>query len=243
MGLYLAREAGVSVKGITLSDQQLSIANERAAQMGLQNKAKFELVDYRDETEKFDRIVSVGMFEHVGIANYDTFFAQAYNLLKDDGVMLLHTIGRMDGPGPTSPWISKYIFPGGYSPALSEVMESIERQKLFVTDVEIWRLHYAKTLQEWRRRFHQDWNKARDLQGERFCRMWDFYLAACQASFEYDSSVVFQIQLTKRRDAVPLTRDYIEKWKKDHPVSVEKSSVHYLSSHPSREFKKKSFSG
>ncbi len=209
LALYLAEHCGARVTGATLSEEQLGVARATARQQGLAGRAEFRLQDYRAVTETFDRIVSVGMFEHVGAGYYDTFFRKVSELLTDDGVMLLHSIGRVDGPGSTNPWAAKYIFPGGYAPALSEVMASIERCRLVVTDIEILRLHYAETLQAWRARFLARREAAKQLYDERFCRMWEFYLASAEASFRYDGLVVFQIQLAKRQEAVPLTRDYI----------------------------------
>jgi cyclopropane-fatty-acyl-phospholipid synthase len=209
LGLDLARQGNANVLGITLSTEQLAVANERAVAAGLADKCRFELRDYRAVEGQFDRIVSVGMFEHVGIQFYDTFFAKLRDLLAPDGIALLHTIGRADGPGATPPWISKYIFPGGYAPALSEIMASVERCGLYTTDVEVWRLHYAETLKEWRARFEKNRAKAAALYDERFCRMWEFYLAGAEMAFRYDRQVVFQIQLARRIDAVPITRDYI----------------------------------
>jgi cyclopropane-fatty-acyl-phospholipid synthase len=159
----------------------------------------------------FDRIVSVGMFEHVGIDHFDAFFATVRDRLADDGVALLHTIGRVEGPGVTDPWIRKYIFPGGYVPALSEVVSAIEKAGLWVTDVEVLRLHYAETLRHWRRRFSANRDKVQALYDERFCRMWEFYLAASEISFRYMKNTVFQIQIAKRQEAVPLTRDYLDR--------------------------------
>ena len=209
LSLELARETGAKVLGVTLSTEQLALANQRAAAAGLAERCRFELKDYRDLEGPFDRIVSVGMFEHVGVRYFDTFFRKMHDLLAADGVVLLHTIGRTDGPGATNPWIAKYIFPGGYVPALSEVMGAIERSGLFVTDVEILRLHYAETLKEWRARFLKNWAKAAALYDERFCRMWEFYLAAAEMTFRYDRQAVFQIQLSKRIETLPMTRDYM----------------------------------
>jgi len=209
LGLDLAREAQAKVLGVTLSTEQLAVANQRAAAAGLSERCRFELKDYRDLDGPFDRIVSVGMFEHVGVRYYETFFRKLHQLLAPDGVALLHTIGRTDGPGATNPWITKYIFPGGYTPALSEVMAVIERSGLYVTDVEVLRLHYAETLKEWRARFAKNWAKAAALYDERFCRMWEFYLAAAEMTFRYDRQVVFQIQLSKRIETLPMTRDYM----------------------------------
>ena len=209
LGLELAREARANVLGVTLSTEQLALANQRVAAAGLSERCRFALKDYRDLDGPFDRIVSVGMFEHVGVRYYDTFFRKLHQLLAPDGVALLHTIGRTDGPGATNPWIAKYIFPGGYVPALSEVASAIERSGLYVTDVEILRLHYAETLKEWRTRFLKNWAKAAALYDEKFCRMWEFYLAAAEMTFRYDREVVFQIQLSKRIETLPMTRDYM----------------------------------
>ena len=209
LDLYLASRCGAHVSGITLSYEQLDVARKRAADAGLSPHANFRIQDYRSLTESFDRIVSVGMFEHVGVGYYDAYFSKAAALLANDGVMLLHSIGRMDGPGTTNPWINKYIFPGGYAPALSEVLTAIERAGLVVTDVEILRLHYAETLRCWRERFLQRRDDARALYDEPFCRMWEFYLAASEVAFRHSGLMVFQIQLARHQDAVPLTRDYI----------------------------------
>ncbi|PVE22241.1 SAM-dependent methyltransferase [Microvirga sp. KLBC 81] len=210
MGLYLAQVAGAgSVKGVTLSEEQLEVSRKRAATAGLAERVKFELQDYRATTGSFDRIVSVGMFEHVGPASYDDYFETCRKLLKDDGVMLLHTIGRSGTPYPVNAWIARYIFPGGHLPVLSEMMPAIERAGLVVTDIEILRLHYAYTLQAWRERFLAQRDEALKLYDERFCRMWECYLAMSESAFRWQDAVVFQIQLAKRNDAVPLTRDYI----------------------------------
>ena len=209
MGLYLAHHTGARVVGVTLSQEQHAIAARRAAEAGLGARADFRLKDYRDVEGTFERIVSVGMFEHVGLAHFDEFFAHVRRLLTDDGVMLLHAIGRSSGPGYTNPWVEKYIFPGGYIPAVSEVLEAIEAHQLFVTDIELLRLHYADTLKLWRERFNARRDEARALYDERFCRMWDFYLAGAEAAFRVGGNMVFQIQITKRQDIVPRTRDYI----------------------------------
>jgi cyclopropane-fatty-acyl-phospholipid synthase len=209
MGLYLAETTGADVTGVTLSQEQHAIANERAAEKGLTDRARFKLQDYRDVSGRFDRIVSVGMFEHVGVNHYDTFFRKSAQLLKDDGVMMLHAIGRSEGPGITNPWISKYIFPGGYIPALSEVLPRIEKAGLLVTDIEILRLHYAETLKAWRERFLAHREEVERIYDERFERMWEFYLASSEMSFREQNMMVFQIQLTKRQGIVPMTRDYI----------------------------------
>jgi len=209
MAIYLAGVAGAKVTGVTLSEKQFAVASERARRSEFAERLDFRLQDYRDVGESFDRIVSVGMFEHVGAPNYDEFFGAVRRRLKDDGVMLLHSIGRNSVPGATNPWIRKYIFPGGYIPSLSEVLPATERAGLFVTDIEILRLHYADTLRAWRERFMANWSEAARVYGERFCRMWEFYLAGSETSFRVDGHMVFQIQLAKRQDAVPLTRDYI----------------------------------
>jgi cyclopropane-fatty-acyl-phospholipid synthase len=207
--LYLAEHTGADVTGLTLSQEQHAIANERAAEKNLAGRAGFLLQDYRDAQGPFERIVSVGMFEHVGVNHYETFFRKSAQLLARDGVMLLHSIGRSQGPSRTSPWISKYIFPGGYIPSLSEVLPAIERSGLLVTDIEILRLHYAETLKAWRERFLAHRAQVERIYDERFERMWEFYLAASEMSFREQGLMVFQIQMTKRQGVVPMTRDYI----------------------------------
>tara|TARA_R110002124_G_scaffold27108_3_gene96957 strand:- start:3884 stop:5116 length:1233 start_codon:yes stop_codon:yes gene_type:complete len=209
LGLYLAGEHGAEVTGVTLSREQHRIAEQRAEATGLANLARFRLEDYRKVSGRFDRIVSVGMFEHVGVPHYKEFFDVLGERLSDDGVALLHTIGRADGPGATNPWIAKYIFPGGYSPALSEVLAVIEKSGLYVTDIEVWRLHYADTLRIWRERFEANLDEVLKIYDERFCRMWRFYLIASEMAFRHNGHVVFQIQIAKKQDAVPLTRDYL----------------------------------
>lgn len=209
LGLYLADMTGAKVTGVTLSEEQLGVANARAGEQGLSDRAEFRLQDYRDTPGPFDRIVSVGMFEHVGVDYYDTYFKRCAELLTNDGVMVLHSIGRPEGPGITNPWIAKYIFPGGYIPALSEVLPAIERAGLLVADIEILRLHYAETLKAWRERFLARREEAAKLYDERFVRMWEFYLAASEMSFRKQNVMVFQIQLSKRQESVPLTRDYL----------------------------------
>jgi cyclopropane-fatty-acyl-phospholipid synthase len=209
LGLYLAEMTGATVTGVTLSTEQLQVSNARAAEKNLARSAKFFLEDYRDIPGPFDRIVSVGMFEHVGVDFYETYFRRCAELLTDDGVMMLHSIGRSDGPDVTNPWIAKYIFPGGYIPALSEVMPAIERAGLLVCDIEILRLHYAETLKAWRERFMARREEAVRLYDERFARMWEFYLASSEMAFRKQNMMNFQIQLTKRQGVVPMTRDYI----------------------------------
>lgn len=209
MALYLARHCGADVTGVTLSTEQLALAEGRAENEGLASRVRFRLEDYRDTQGPFDRVVSVGMFEHVGSAHYDAFFAKLAALLTEDGVALLHTIGRPDGPGATNAWISKYIFPGGYIPSLSEIAASAEKAGLFITDVEILRMHYAETLKAWRERFMARRDEAKALYDERFCRMWEFYLSISELSFRIEGECVFQIQFARRHDIVPITRNYI----------------------------------
>ncbi|MEX0591694.1 MAG: cyclopropane-fatty-acyl-phospholipid synthase family protein [Xanthobacteraceae bacterium] len=209
LGLYLAEVTGARVLGVTLSEEQLATATTRAAERKLSPRVKFRLEDYRDVEGRFDRVVSVGMFEHVGVTHYDRFFRKLRDLLNEDGVALLHSIGRSGPPTSTATFISKYIFPGGYIPALSEVLPAIQRSGLVVTDVEILRLHYAETLKAWRARFLARREEVLRLYDERFYRMWEFYLASSEMSFRHRGLIVFQIQLARRQDAVPLTRDYI----------------------------------
>jgi len=210
LGLTLAKEGGVAVDGVTLSTEQLATAQARAEAAGLAEWARFSLTDYRDVTKTYDRIVSVGMFEHVGRPNFQAYFDQVARLLKDDGVAVIHSIGRSDEPSFTQAWIAKYIFPGGYIPALSEVMAAVERAGLIVTDVEVLRLHYAETLKAWRERFEAQRAEIARLYDERFCRMWEFYLCLSEVAFRYRGHVVFQLQLAKAVDAVPVTRNYID---------------------------------
>jgi cyclopropane-fatty-acyl-phospholipid synthase len=209
LALYLAEFCGARVTGITLSKEQHALAQQRAAEKQLSQAADFRLEDYRDVAGKFDRIVSVGMFEHVGVNFYETFFRRCADLLADDGVFVLHSIGRSEGPGITNPWVAKYIFPGGYIPALSEVMPFIERAGLLVTDIEILRLHYAETIKAWRERFLAHREQVQRLYDPRFVRMWEFYLASSEVAFREHAMMVFQLQLTKRQGVVPMTRDYI----------------------------------
>ena len=211
MAIYLARNFDVHVTGVTLSTQQHKLANERVAKAGLEDRIDILLQDYRDLPGPFDRIVSVGMFEHVGVPQYLEFFAKVRDLLSDDGVMLLHSIGRKGGPGSTARWIRKYIFPGGYSPAMSETIAEIEKSGLWLTDIEVLRLHYAKTCHEWDKRFQVNRDKIASMMDERFCRMWEFYLIISELSFIYGKNMNFQMQLTKTRDALPLTRDFMFK--------------------------------
>ena len=209
MALTLAKDYGARVLGITLSREQLAVARQRAKDEGLDGQVRFELIDYRNLHQQFDRIVSVGMFEHVGPPQFEAFFQKVKACLKPDGVALIHSIGRMDGPGTTNPWIQKYIFPGGYSPALSETLAAIERSGLWMTDCEVLRLHYARTLAEWRKRFDANREKIRALYDERFVRMFEFYLVGAELSFRVQGHMNFQLQLTRSIDAVPFTRDYM----------------------------------
>ena len=209
LALYLAEYCGGEVTGITLSQEQLPAARGRAGERGLATNVEFRLTDYRDIEGHYERIVSVGMFEHVGVAFYDTFFDKCASLLADDGVMVLHSIGRSNGPYATNPWLRKYIFPGGYIPALSEVVPAIERAGLLITDIEILRLHYAETLAAWRDRFLAYRRDVERIYDARFVRMWEFYLGCSETAFRHLNLMVFQIQIAKRQDAVPVTRDYI----------------------------------
>lgn len=214
LGLYLAGTFDVNVLGVTLSSEQHTLATDRAHEAGLESRVHFELKDYRDLRERFDRIISVGMFEHVGVNHYRAFFDRCAALLKPDGVMVLHSIGRAGPPTATNAFIRKHIFPGGYIPALSEVLPHIEKAGLMVTDVEILRLHYAETLKHWRERFLAQRERVVEIYDERFARMWDFYLAGSEAAFRWQDLMVFQLQISLKNDAVPITRDYIGKCEK-----------------------------
>ncbi|MFJ6328639.1 MULTISPECIES: class I SAM-dependent methyltransferase [unclassified Rhizobium] len=209
MAIFLAREYDVRVTGLTLSEEQLKVATRRAQEAGLSDRVSFKLLDYRNLSGLVDRVVSVGMFEHVGVDHYKTFFDKVRSMLKRDGVALIHAIGRADGPGSTNPWIAKYIFPGGYSPALSEVLSVVEKSGLWVTDVEILRLHYAKTLEQWRQRFEKNRATLAGLYDERFCRMFEFYLIVSELAFRRMGHMNWQLQLTRDIAALPLSRDYI----------------------------------
>lgn len=215
LGLHLAQaENDIEVVGVTLSTEQQQVAQQRAEQLGLADRVTFKLLDYRQEDDQFDRIVSVGMFEHVGSAHYNEFFKKISDLLTDDGVCLLHSIGRMAPPGLPVTWINKYIFPGGYTPSMSETVAVIENTGLWITDIEVMRLHYAKTLQNWHIRFQQNREKAANLYDERFCRMWEFYLQICEIAFRRLNWMVFQMQISKTADAVPINRSYMAHWDK-----------------------------
>lgn len=209
LAIYLAKFFDARVTGVTLSQEQLAVAHQRANEQNLAGSLEFRLQDYRDVTDTFDRIVSVGMFEHVGVGHYDAFFRKCASVLADDGVILLHSIGRSEGPNTTNAWIAKYIFPGGYIPALSEVLPAIERAGLLVNDIEILRLHYAETLKAWRERFLAHREEVERMYDARFVRMWEFYLAASEMAFRQQNMMNFQLQLTKRQGIVPMTRDYI----------------------------------
>ncbi len=224
LAFYLAREAGVEVVGLTLSKEQLRVAEKEAQDRGLGERVKFLLQDYREHEGEYDRIVSVGMFEHVGPRHYRLFFERLRRMLKPDGLALLHTIGTSSKAGRNNPWIRRHIFPGSYLPALSQVSQAIERTGLMSTDVEVWRLHYASTLAEWYRRFQNHRAEVVERLGERFARMWEFYLACCEASFRFWDLVVFQIQLAQQHGVVPLTRDYL--WQDNR--SAEGSFSHAL---------------
>jgi cyclopropane-fatty-acyl-phospholipid synthase len=209
LALYLARVAKVEILGVTLSHDQARVATARAKAMGLADRVRFEVQDYREITERFDRIVSVGMLEHVGAHHLAGYFRTVRDRMKPNGVALIHSISTKSPPGITGPFIRKYIFPGGYSPSLSEITGAVELSGLWVLDVEIWRKHYGFTLREWRRRFAANRAAAVELYDERFARMWEFYLSACECVFLYGSSNVVQIQIGRERDGVPLGRDYI----------------------------------
>ena len=214
LGLYLAGLENIEVTGITLSEEQQRTSRERAREAGLADRVGFHLRNYREVEGCYDRIVSVGMFEHVGIVHYRQFFATLKRLLAEDGVCLLHSIFRMEPPGTTNPWMRKYIFPGGYTPAMSEVLEAIEHERLYVADIEILRLHYAETLKHWYRRFQANRDAVAELYDERFCRMWEWYLKGCEMSFRHSNLSVFQMQIARRQEAVPVVRDYVTDWER-----------------------------
>jgi cyclopropane-fatty-acyl-phospholipid synthase len=217
LALYLADAADVDVTAVTLSEEQYKVSVERAQSLGLTERVQFHHKDYREVTGRFDRIVSVGMLEHVGVRHYDELFAKVRDLLTEDGVALIHAIGKRSTPSNAGPWLRKYIFPGAYTPALSEVFAAVERQGLWVTDVEVLRMHYAETLLEWRRRFEANRARIAAIYDERFCRMWEFYLIACEMVFRHGNGMIFHMQLTRQVDAVPITRDYIAEAKRSLP--------------------------
>lgn len=218
MALYLAKECGAKVVGVTLSEEQHKVATERAKAEGLEDLVEFRLQDYRSVPETFDRVVSVGMFEHVGRGYYQTYFDTVRERLSDDGVALIHTIIRWTGPSATNAFIRKYIFPGGYSPALSEVLPPVEQSGLVLTDIEILRMHYADTIRHWRKRFYENRERIEELYDERFGRIWDFYLSTSELVFSIGSHNVAQIQLSKQKHTVPQTRDYITGFELSHPL-------------------------
>ena len=222
LALYLAKLENVQVTGVTLSREQQKLASQRAQKEGLSDRVKFELRDYRDVDDRFDRIVSVGMFEHVGVQHYDEFFSHLNTLMPDDGIAVLHSIGHMSPPGMASPWLRKYIFPGAYSPALSEVFDSVERNSLWVSDLEFLRVHYATTLAHWGERFEANREQVIALYDDRFARMWEFYLISAEMMFRTGSQLVFHMQLSRTRDAAPITRDYITDRQREY-IEREKS--------------------
>ena len=214
LGMYIADVSGADVTGVTLSTEQNKLSNERAQTLGVDERVRFRLQDYRELREKFDRIISVGMFEHVGKKNYQEYFAKVNDLLTDDGVAVIHSIGRLDSPSAINPFIRKYIFPGADVPSLSEIMPVIERSGLVTTDIEILRIHYAETLRLWREAFNTRRDEVAAIYDERFCRMWDLYLVICEMGFRYENLMVFQIQLSKSVKTLPLTRDYMVDWER-----------------------------
>ncbi|WP_416898842.1 MAG: class I SAM-dependent methyltransferase [Minwuia sp.] len=221
LALYLAKQADIEVTGLTLSVEQHAVAERRAKEAGLDDRVKFKLLDYRLEEGQYDRVVSVGMFEHVGNLHYREYFTKVRDLLTDDGVAMIHTIGSADVPGPVAGWIRKYIFPGGYLPSLSEIAPHLEQLGVWMTDFESLRLHYAETLKAWNERFQRHRDHIRDnLYDERFCRMWEFYLQSCEANFRESFLTVFQMQLAKNINTVPMTRDYIYEWEQAHPIEA-----------------------
>ena len=225
LAMHLAEHHDVRVTGLTLSAEQLRVARETAAGRGLDNQVEFLLQDYREHPETYDRIVSVGMFEHVGKQNVQRFFDSVRQALTDKGVALLHTIGSKNPPEPVNPWIRRYIFPGGYIPSLSDIAPAVERAGLVTTDIEVLRRHYAFTLKEWNRRFQGARSRFVESKGERFCRMWEFYLVICQTAFEVGELVVLQWQLAKDNEAVPITRDYLYDDALSEPVSMQPRRV------------------
>ena len=218
LGLYLAHQFGACVTGITLSEEQHKISNQRAQENNLQDCAEFRLHDYRTLEGEFDRIVSVGMFEHVGVSYYVDFFNKLKSLLKQDGVAVVHTIARWDGPSVTNPWLRKYIFPGGYTPSMSEIFAALERTGLKVLDAEFLRLHYAETLKHWSINFRANRDKVKEIYDERFCRMWEFYLAGAETAFRRQDHMIAQFQIARDQEAAPLTRDYMVDWKRANPL-------------------------
>ena len=221
LGLYLAEEFGAEVTGVTLSTEQQTFSAQRAARSPARDRLRFELRDYREVQGQYDRIVSVGMFEHVGKRNYGQFLSRIRHLLADDGLALVHSIGYADTPAPINPFMRKYIFPGAELPSLSEVCAVVERSGLWATDIEVLRLHYAETLREWRQRFLAQWDDVQALYDARFCRMWEYYLALCEIGFRRRTNMVFQLQIAKRVDAAPITRDYMVHVERDLERAVK----------------------
>ncbi|WP_137181475.1 cyclopropane-fatty-acyl-phospholipid synthase family protein [Roseomonas sp. AR75] len=232
MAMTLARDWGARVTGITLSQEQLEVARQRAAEAGLSDRCRFALMDYRAWDRKVDRVLSVGMFEAVGLLHFRRYFGVIRDAMKPDGVALVHAIGRAAGPANTNPWLAKYIFPGGYSPALSEVVPAVEKAGLWITDLEILRLHYAMTIAEWRRRFAAKRDAIQSLYDERFCRMFEFYLAGCEFTFRHGDHMNWQIQLTRERMALPLTRDWIMEAERRAAAGTILPAIH---THPQAE--------
>ena len=209
LALYLAQVADVEVTAVNLSIEQIRVARDRAKELGLEDRVHFEHMDYRELQGTYDRVVSVGMLEHVGLRHYDEFFTKFRGLLTEDGIGFVHSIGRNKPPGSASPFLRKYIFPGGYAPSLSEILAAAERQRIWISDCEILRLHYYYTLQDWRARFMENWDKAAAIYDERFCRMWEFYLISSELAFLNGSEMIFHLVLANKRDAVPILRDYM----------------------------------
>ena len=209
LALDIAKKTQCEVVGITLSENQLKYAQQKAKEMNLENQVEFRLADYRQLNEKFDRVVSVGMFEHVGRKFYNKYFNKVFDFLNEDGVALIHTIGSVNPPRGPQPWITKYIFPGGYTPSLSEVSSPIEKSGLIISDIEVLRIHYAHTLRNWKDRFMSKKEQVLEMFDEKFFRMWEFYIVGSEMAFKWSDQVVFQFQLTKKLKAVPITRDYI----------------------------------
>ena len=209
LAIEIAKESQCEVVGITLSENQLEYSKKKTKELNLENQVEFKLMDYRQLDEKFDRVVSVGMLEHVGRKFYKNYFNQVSKLLNDDGIALIHTIGSVNPPRDPQPWITKYIFPGGYTPSLSEVAKPIEKSGLVISDIEVLRMHYAHTLRHWKERFSGEKDRVLQMFDEKFFRMWEFYLTSCEMSFKWGDQVVFQFQLTKKFTSVPTTRDYI----------------------------------
>ncbi|PPR28453.1 MAG: Tuberculostearic acid methyltransferase UfaA1 [Alphaproteobacteria bacterium MarineAlpha10_Bin1] len=218
LGIYMHQKAGADVTGLTLSTEQQAYAAERAKELGLSDQVRFNLRDYRLEEGTYDRIVSVGMFEHVGVSYYVEFFNKLKALLTEDGIAVVHTIARWDGPSVTNPWLRKYIFPGGYTPSMSEIFAALERTGLKVLDVEFLRLHYAETLKHWSINFRANRDKVKALYDERFCRMWEFYLAGAETAFRRQDHMIAQFQIARDQEAAPLTRDYMAEWKRANPL-------------------------